>query len=318
MPKTIWDVQDSPEGELPDHGGWLVVSHRAGGPYILTEDAEKELPLRPEERARLTTFLVDERRKGKRHPQVTPELIEAARKPKPLPVYDRATRLLRYLADTSRPGAAKPILRGGSPLMPQAFAHAEMTGGNSEADQEELRYLVGYLVDRGFAKWGSLTPTGLSNACAVTVDGYKHVEEELRAVDVEQAFVAMWFDEEMDTVYKDAMAPGVRDAGYRPFLITQGKDVRKLDDAIVSSIRRSKFLVADFTQGRGGARGSVYYEAGLAHGLGMDVIFTCRKDKVGKLHFDIRQYLCITWQKDKLANFQQELTERIVARLAGC
>ena len=39
-------------------------------------------------------------------------------------------------------------------------------------------------------------------------------------------------------------------------------------------IRKSKFLIADFT----GQRGGVYYEAGFAYGLGLPVIWTCRKD----------------------------------------
>ena len=309
-------MQDAVEQVLPSGQGWLVTSSRAGGPYVLTEDGEKELPLRLEERARLTTFLIDERRKGNGNPQVTSELIDAARNPDPMPVYDRATRLLRYLADTSTPSASRPILRGGSNLMQRAFGHAEIARGDSPQEQEELRYLVDYLVDKGFVKWGSnSTLAGYPDSCVVTVDGYRHMEDFARSIDDGQAFVAMWFDDEMFTVYEEAICPGVEDAHYKPFIITQGKNVRKLDDAIISSIRRSRFLIADFTQGRGGARGSVYYEAGFAHGLGKDVIFTCRKDKVNKLHFDVRQYLCITWEKDRLEDFQRELTERIVARL---
>ena len=46
-----------------------------------------------------------------------------------------------------------------------------------------------------------------------------------------------------------------------------------------------------------GARGGVYYEAGFAHGLGLEVIFSCRKGMVkDKLHFDTRQYYHIVWE----------------------
>ena len=45
----------------------------------------------------------------------------------------------------------------------------------------------------------------------------------------------------------------------------------KIDDEIIGEIRRSRFLVADFTHGDKGARGSVYYEAGFAYGLGLPV-----------------------------------------------
>ncbi|MFC1886373.1 hypothetical protein ACFLZM_04890, partial [Thermodesulfobacteriota bacterium] len=68
----------------------------------------------------------------------------------------------------------------------------------------------------------------------------------------------------------------------------------KIDDEIIAQIRRSRFIVADFT----GHRGGVYYEAGFAKGLGLEVIWTCNKNDIDKLHFDIRQYNCIDWDWD--------------------
>lgn len=70
-----------------------------------------------------------------------------------------------------------------------------------------------------------------------------------------------------------------------------------------------KFVLADFT----GHRGGVYYEAGFAQGLGLDVIWTCRSDHVEELHFDIRQYNCITWDQTDLNNFRQKIRNRIEA-----
>src|SRR5271165_6192652 len=65
----------------------------------------------------------------------------------------------------------------------------------------------------------------------------------------------------------------------------------KIDDQIIAEIRRSAFVVADFS----GHRGGVYYEAGFAHGIGRRVIFTCKQAEIDKLHFDIRQYNTILW-----------------------
>ena len=70
-------------------------------------------------------------------------------------------------------------------------------------------------------------------------------------------------------------------------------------------------VVADFTHGRAGARGGVYYEAGLARGLGLPVIWTCREDMFDELHFDTRQYPHIGWTEAKLDQFQRALKERI-------
>ena len=73
----------------------------------------------------------------------------------------------------------------------------------------------------------------------------------------------------------------------------------------------SRFLVADFTQGETGPRGGVYYEAGFAHGLNIQVIFTCRKDALEKVHFDTRQYPHIVWETP------QELRDKLAKRISS-
>jgi nucleoside 2-deoxyribosyltransferase len=75
----------------------------------------------------------------------------------------------------------------------------------------------------------------------------------------------------------------------------------------LSEIRRSRFVVADFT----GHRGGVYFEAGFAMGLGLPVFWTCRKDGLAGLHFDVRQYNCIDW--DDPADLATRLRFRIEA-----
>ena len=127
--------------------------------------------------------------------------------------------------------------------------------------------------------------------------------------------MAMWFDSSMDEAWRSGFEPGIRKAGYHPVRIDQRQHVNKIDDEIISEIRRSRFMVADFTQDESGARGGVYYEAGFAHGLGIPVIFTCRKDWLKKIHFDIRQYNCIEWDYENLEKLQEDLANRITAIL---
>jgi hypothetical protein len=81
-------------------------------------------------------------------------------------------------------------------------------------------------------------------------------------------------------------------------------------DEIIAEIRRSRFLVADFTQGKDGARGGVYYEAGFAHGMNIPVIFTAKKGEA-KPHFDTRQFNHIFWETPK------ELCERLANRISA-
>jgi nucleoside 2-deoxyribosyltransferase len=50
--------------------------------------------------------------------------------------------------------------------------------------------------------------------------------------------------------------------------------------------------LADVTEQKRG----VYVEAGYALGLGLPVIWCVRKDELGKVHFDTRQYNHIMWE----------------------
>ena len=130
----------------------------------------------------------------------------------------------------------------------------------------------------------------------VTVDGFKHIESQAINVDSPQAFVAMWFDGSLTEAYEKGIKPAVEDTGYTPLRIDQKEHINKIDDEIIAELRRSRFLVADFTHGDDGARGGVYFEAGYAHGLDLPVICTCRRDMADKLHFDTRQFNHILWQ----------------------
>jgi nucleoside 2-deoxyribosyltransferase len=117
----------------------------------------------------------------------------------------------------------------------------------------------------------------------------------------------MWFTDEMEAVYKNGLEPGISNAGFKPMLISEKQHANKIDDEIIAEIRRSAFIVADFT----GHRQNVYFECGFAIGLGRPVIWTCRKDEIKGLHFDIRQYNCIDWENE--ADLALRLTRRIEA-----
>jgi hypothetical protein len=124
-----------------------------------------------------------------------------------------------------------------------------------------------------------------------------------------QAFVAMLFTDEMKPVYDQGFEPGIRNAGFSPMLIRNKEHANKIDDEIIAEIRRSAFLVADFT----GHRQNVYFETGFAIGLDLRVIWTCRKDQIKDLHFDIRQYNSIDWENP--AELAKRLQSRIEAML---
>ena len=126
-----------------------------------------------------------------------------------------------------------------------------------------------------------------------------------------KAFVAMWYDKQVVPAYECGIDPAIRAAGYKPVLIKNKEHINKIDDEITAEINRSAFLIADFT----GHRGGVYFEAGYAMGRGVPVIFTCRKDQMRKLHFDVRQYNCIDWKTP--SELKRRLRKRIGKGLRG-
>ncbi|MCY3659532.1 MAG: hypothetical protein OXG36_10995, partial [Caldilineaceae bacterium] len=87
-----------------------------------------------------------------------------------------------------------------------------------------------------------------------------------------QGFVAMWFDTSMEEAYDQGFMPAIEAAGYEPYRVDREHFLGKVDDRIIDAIRQSRFVVADFTCGSDGARGGVYFEAGFAHGLGIQVV----------------------------------------------
>ena len=284
------------------HNVGFANSPRADGGYI--GDLELRLwlsALNDEQKARLTTWLVDQRSQGVIQPRISKDILQYIKAKPPLSPFERATRLLRYIArHTESVGTLFKFIQESETVW-RAYAHSEST------KWEEVEYLLGHLRETGW-----LDQPGRSHIVRVTVDGHRYIEEHKANTDSAQAFVAMWFDATVLDAYKQGIEPGIEDAGYRPLRIDQEEDVEKIDDAIIAGIRRSRFLVADFTQGEEGARGGVYFEAGFAYGLGIPVIHTCREDMVDKLAFDTRQHNHIVWRAPE--ELRDALAKRISAR----
>lgn len=137
------------------------------------------------------------------------------------------------------------------------------------------------------------------------------VERGLASLEYQQAFVAMWFDSTMDQAWREGFVPGIETgSNIKAMRVDLREHNQKICDVIVAEIRKSSFLVADFT----GDRGGVYFEAGFAKGLGIPVIFSCQKGSwIDKLHFDTRQYNHIIWETP--ADLAVKLKNRIAATI---
>ena len=141
----------------------------------------------------------------------------------------------------------------------------------------------------------------------ITVNGLKHIQELHKTTEEKsQPFVAMWFPSEGEYVgilnnYVNSITNAIQQAGYSaPYIANRDKYNGAIMNKVINQIRESRFLIADLTcDEKSGMRGGVYYEAGLAAGLGMPVILTCHKKAQKFVHFDLKQFNTIFWDFDE-------------------
>ncbi len=144
----------------------------------------------------------------------------------------------------------------------------------------------------------------------ITPDGWVFLQS-LRTSNPESqtAFIAMSLAPELDYLFDDFIDKAILNSGYQPIRIDKHEHANRIDDEIIALIRQSKFVVADFT----GQRGGVYFESGFALGLGLPVIWLCKRDDEDNLHFDTNHYNFIFWEKGKESQLQESLQRRIEA-----
>jgi nucleoside 2-deoxyribosyltransferase len=151
---------------------------------------------------------------------------------------------------------------------------------------------------------------GLEQPAKLTLRGWQKSEEiKESGTFSKKCFVAMSCNEELREIYEEGIKKAIEEAGYQPIFIEKEEHNEKICDLIISEIRSSKFLVVDVTK----QRQNVYYEAGFAHGLNRNVIWTCRNDEIGNVHFDTRQYNHILWESAE--DLKKKLCNRIKATI---
>jgi hypothetical protein len=189
----------------------------------------------------------------------------------------------------------------------------EWLGISYSTNYVELHYLFKtYIIDElGLLSISADTGNSLYDI-SITPRGHAYLENYYaKQPDSQIGFCAMWFDKSVLPIWTNAIEPAIKNAGYNPKRIDGHQHNNRIDDEIIAMLRRSKFVVADFT----GQRGGVYFEAGFALGLGLQVIWTCKKSDLKEVHFDNRQYNFIIWEEDKLDEFNVALQNRIEATI---
>ena len=274
-------------------------SARAGGDYKLTPQIAEWLtslfmPVDERTRVHLTTMLINMRAQGESIPEITRDTIERARIANDLPVYIRADRLLWYLERRTQSIGQAVDTSPQSASFPGILAFTESTS------ESEIAFLENYLRNQRWIEGDPIYPV-------VSVHGYSRLAYLASGQNSDQVFVAMWFSDEMEQVYTDAIEPAVIEAGYNPQRVGQGQTTDRIDDEAEAKIRKARLVVADFSHGEDGVRGSVYYEAGFARALGKPVIFTAKKGS--QIHFNVDHFLRLEWGDAE--DLRTRLTQRI-------
>jgi len=274
----------------PDADYFKVKSPRTGGGYQLASSAHHlVLSLSVEQKKKLTTWLVNQRRSGEEFPFITTAIIDGLSSGPPMRFSDRVNSALLFFADHLNEFGKQFHLAGarGDTRPSQLLAQTACT----DTELHSFLHLMvasGLLSGHGSGK----------DSFALTAKGWERIDELQRArPSSTQVFVAMWFHPTTEAAYTYGFEPAIRDAGYLPIRIDKKQHINKIDDEIIAEIRRSRFLVADFTCEGDKARGGVYFEAGYAMALPIQVIWTCHKGSVDFLHFDTRQYAHIIWEQ---------------------
>jgi len=157
-------------------------------------------------------------------------------------------------------------------------------------NQQEYWFYLSTLKEKGLIDFIDTTSKSGSDAINIklTFQGLEFVMD--LQEDTERSnncFIAMSFSETTLPI-RETIKKAVRELGYTPLLVDElhyDSDMT-INDAIISNIKKSKFLIADFTEQKHG----VYFEAGFAIGLKRPVIYTCIKKDFAFTHFDTNHY----------------------------
>jgi nucleoside 2-deoxyribosyltransferase/predicted RNA-binding Zn-ribbon protein involved in translation (DUF1610 family) len=295
------------------------------GQYRISRDANDDLPAEFKRKKSvlpakylISAVLRDNFERGLSTPVITNSNVHSIVDPGRIPkgVMQQLERYLLYIYRHSE-YLGQPVPMSSNQLA-VAFAR----------NNYELGALTTGLVELGWAK-----TVGVNNdkfSVVATIEGMDHASKVFSTIgSSKQAFVAMWFEPEMDRIYDKHILPAIKRSGYNALVIRAKEHNNDVNTEIVAEILNSRFMVADFT----GQRGGVYFEAGYALGLKKPVIWTCRKDwfntvvdisreviinghaetvqfrEERRTHFDVEHFGFIIW------NTGEELEEKLYNRI---
>lgn len=276
--------------ETSDHGNVVQWKCSRCGVFSLESSAAGRIKnLNTQQLANLSGWIFEQNSVGST-PKLDREIVEKVIA-RPLPTISERTDhlLLEFLKGQTQLGSAISV------------NNPRFIAATYSQNYQEVDFLLGVLASNNM-----IEKLRGHDRYQVIYKGYVAADTLIRKNESSgKGFVAMSFDKALKDAYENGIRPGIMDAGYTPVRVDNIDHNNRIDDMIITQIKTAEFVVADFT----GHKGGVYFEAGFALGLNLPVIWTCRKDDMKNLHFDIRQYNTIDWETPK------ELADRLKHRL---
>ena len=244
-------------------------------------------------------------------PEIGVELVDEIKKKSIPSPFEKFSLFIKYLGD----------LHYGKPGVPCELQTVEVRAKISSFINADVLFCFGTAKDDEYVEEiGSSTIHSFSTI--LTIKGWKFYDEIEKSISTSNtAFMAMQFDnEELDKLVEEHFKPAVEKTGLElRKVIGEHQPAGLIDDHIVVAIRTSKIVIADLSDGNKGA----YWEAGLAEGLGIPVIYLCDKrvmdakddESQNKPHFDTNHRHTVPWDIDNPEDAVNKIKDIIRATL---
>ena len=260
--------------------------------YVIKMEAMDELEAHPN--VKVSAWIRSRQDPGNR-PIVSGETLKRMVLPD-YTVGEKQLLLLKYLEEHTTPGQP-------TELKP----HRDFPVTWS-VDHVEFRFLTKVMEERELIFHHGPKPMSGELRMIIGAKGWDTLEQAARtSVLSEQAFVAMSFHPDLTPLWEQGFIPAIEAAGFRPHRVDSTPHADRIDVKIMADIKQSRFVLADVT----GQRQGVYFEAGYALGLGLNVIWSVKEEEKDKVHFDTKQYNHIRWTDP--ADLAKQLLPFIIA-----
>lgn len=194
-----------------------------------------------------------------------------------------------------------------------AFETKNLRAKVAATSKEDVEFIIEAARQGGLVAGKILGGNGFLGR--LTLNGWIHFAELQKGQNESRtAFMAMPFGNGLvNRALEHAFRPAVNETGFVLKLVIDDLKAGLIDDRIRVGILTSRFVIADLTDSNAGA----YWEAGYAHGLKKEVIYTCEKSYFDekKTHFDTNHHQTVIWEVDKPEQAKENLKATIRATL---